>query len=94
MECQQYFPIFDEEIFAHIFSSNHMNRERGLNMAQDELANGSNNKNQTAEALLYIVKKLIDDKNISVLLSTLDLFATGMRKLKPPTGNPFSQYAD
>lgn len=63
-------------------------------MAKDELANGSKNKNQTAEAALYVVKKLIDDKNISVLLGTLDLFATSMRKLKPPGGNPFSQFAE
>ena len=38
------------------------------------------------------MKKLIDDKNMSVLLSTLDLFSMGMKKLKPPAGNPFSQY--
>lgn len=37
---------------------------------------------------------MIDDKNISVLLSTIDLFGIGMKKLKPPTGNPYSQFAD
>jgi hypothetical protein len=40
-----------------------------------------------------VVKKLIDDKNVTVLLSTLDLFGMGMKKLKPPPGNPFSQFA-
>ena len=44
--------------------------------------------------MLYVVKKLADDKNVSVLLSTLDLFGMGMKKLKPPAGNPFAQYAD
>lgn len=37
---------------------------------------------------------MIDDKNISVLMSTLDLFSIGMKKLKPPAGNPFSQLAE
>jgi hypothetical protein len=37
---------------------------------------------------------MIDDKNISVLLSTLDLFSMGMRRLKPPTGSPYSLFAD
>lgn len=63
-------------------------------MAKDEVAAGSKNKNQTAEAFLYVVKKMIDDKNIAVLLNTLDFFAMGMKKLKPPAGNPFSQYID
>jgi hypothetical protein len=31
---------------------------------------------------------------MSVLLSTLDLFSIGMRKLKPPTGTPYSLFAD
>lgn len=43
---------------------------------------------------MYVVKKMIDDKNISVLLSTLDFFGMGMKKLKPPAGNPFSQFID
>jgi hypothetical protein len=34
------------------------------------------------------VKKLIDDKNMSVLLNTMDLFYMGMKKLKPAPGNP------
>lgn len=37
---------------------------------------------------------MIDDKNISVLLNTLDFFGMGMKKLKPPSGNPYSQYVD
>lgn len=41
-----------------------------------------------------MVKKLADDKNITVLLSVLDFFAIGMKKLKPPAGNPFSQFID
>lgn len=48
----------------------------------------------TAEAFLYVVKKMIDDKNIMVLQNTLELFDMGMRKLKPPAGNPFSQMID
>lgn len=27
-------------------------------------------------------------------MSTLDLFSIGMKKLKPPAGNPFSQLAE
>jgi hypothetical protein len=34
------------------------------------------------------VKKLIDDKNMSVLLNAMDLFSMGMKKLKPAPGNP------
>ena len=47
-ECSQYFPIFDEEIFAHLFSANYANRERGLNLAKDEIVSGSKNKNHAA----------------------------------------------
>ena len=57
-------------------------------MAKDEIAGGSKNKNQAAEAFLYVVKKMIDDKNVSVLYTTLDFFDNGMKKLKPPAGNP------
>lgn len=64
-----------------------------MNLAKDELGAGKN-KNQTIEAFLYVVKKMIDDKNVSVLLSTLDFFATGMKKLKPPSANPFNQLID
>lgn len=63
-------------------------------MAKDEIAGGSKNKNQAAEAFLYVVKKMIDDKNVSVLYTTLDFFENGMKKLKPPAGNPFSQLID
>jgi hypothetical protein len=41
-----------------------------------------------------VVKKLVDDKNITVLLSVLDLFSIGIKKLKPPSGNPFSQFVE
>ena len=76
----------------YLFSAHHANRERGLNMLKDEIMGGNYNKQQMAEAFLYVVKKLIDDKNVSVLLGTLDLFAMGMKKLKPPQGNPFLGY--
>lgn len=41
------------------------------------------NKNALTEAFFYVIRKMIDDKNASVLLTTLDLFGVGIRKLKP-----------
>jgi hypothetical protein len=37
---------------------------------------------------------MIDDKNISVLLSTLDLFSIGMKKLKPIPVKPITLFID
>jgi hypothetical protein len=45
-ECQQYFPIIDEEIFCHLFSTHHGNRERGLNLFKDELVAGGKINNE------------------------------------------------
>ena len=58
-------------------------------MLKDEILGGNHNKQHMGEAFLYVVKKLIDDKNVAVLLGTLDLFAMGMKKLRPPPGNPY-----
>lgn len=85
-----YFPIFEEETFEYLFSAHHTNREKGIGMVKDEIGLGVKNKQQMAEAFLYVVKKMIDDKNVSVLLGTLDLFGMGMKKLRPPNGNPFT----
>ena len=41
------------------------------------------NRQMTIDAFFYVIKKMIDDKNASVLLNTLDLFGIGIRKLKP-----------
>lgn len=50
------------------------------------------NKMQMTEALLYVIRKMIDDKNAAVLASTLDLFNMGMKKLRPSPGH-YSQTA-
>ena len=50
------------------------------------------NRNHIIEAFFYVIKKMIDDKNASVLLNVLDLFGIGMRKLKPdPISSLMSQ---
>lgn len=89
----QYFPVLEEEIFMHLFSAHHGNRERGVGMVKDEVLSGQN-KGQMGEAFLYVVKKMIDDKNVSVLLGTLELFGLGMKKLRPPQGHPYQGLAE
>lgn len=81
------FHVIDEEIFMHLFSSHHMHRDRGVNMAKNQLMSGQHDKNSMTEAFLYIVRKMIDDKNAGVLTSTLDLFNMGMKKLRPAPGH-------
>ena len=77
----------------YLFSAHHINRERGLGMTKDEILGGTKNKHQLAEAFLYVVKKMVDDKNVSVLTSALDLFGIGMKKIRPPNGHPFTELA-
>ena len=53
---------------------------------------GRGNKTMVTAAFFYVIKKLIDDKNASVLTTVLDLFGIGMRKLKPePNSQLLSQ---
>lgn len=54
---------------------------------------GQHDKNSMTEAFLYVVRKMIDDKNVAVLASTLDLFNIGMKKLRPASGH-YNQMAE
>ena len=62
-------------------------------MAKDELVSGQYDKTSLIEAWLYVVKKMIDDKNVAVLSSALDFFNIGIKKLRPGPGH-YSPMAD
>lgn len=66
----------------HIFSKSHTNRERGIEMALDELR-VTRNREDYIGACLYVAKNLIDDKSASVLLATFNLITEMLKKLKP-----------
>ena len=86
-ECSKYFPVFNEITFEYLCSKDHLMREKGIEIINEALVNWEGLDKKEAEefilASVFVVRRLMDDKIISVLVVLMDFFGMMMKKFKP-----------